>query len=70
MDVSFPSVEYHDFNFWESGVSGFISMMLLLTVDKDTPKRKNKLYNYNGYDTKWNIILLSCIHYALIHNMK
>ena len=28
MEVSLLSEEYHDFSFWESGISGLISMML------------------------------------------
>jgi hypothetical protein len=38
IDVSFPSASYQDFNFVASGELGFITTLLLLIVDNETPR--------------------------------
>lgn len=39
IDVSLPSESYQDFNFVASGESRFITTLLLLIVDNETPSK-------------------------------
>ena len=46
IEASLPSDSYHDFNFFDSGISGLILAMDLLIADSDTPSIKDNKNKY------------------------